>query len=293
MALPRPSCGSSRRGIQGRELASRPRVHRGERNSPREFRATGCLALRPMTGRCRRRGPCSRGRSLADANTNICSYKSNGMARADLPQLRAWQSAGMTSSLDPRLTDLSLGRLRRRQSAKWRRYPPDVLPAWVAEMDFPLAEPAKRALLEAIGGDDCGYASPDELGKAFSHFVLSRHGWRVDPGSVSPSPGTQPRPSVRPAGRRLRPAQLRHLAGADRRGGGADRAGGRARLRNFVALLGATNSTAPHSTSACAASSSSRTSPSWFGICSRCSRIGIASSGRPLRRRALPRLNSA
>ena len=34
--------------------------------------------------------------------------------------------------------DLDLDRLRRRHSEKWRLYPPDVLPAFIAEMDFPL-----------------------------------------------------------------------------------------------------------------------------------------------------------
>jgi cysteine-S-conjugate beta-lyase len=37
--------------------------------------------------------------------------------------------------------DLDLDRLRRRQSEKWRAHPPDVLPAFVAEMDYDLAEP--------------------------------------------------------------------------------------------------------------------------------------------------------
>ena len=36
--------------------------------------------------------------------------------------------------------------LRRRQSAKWKVFPDDVLPAWVAEMDFPIAEPIRRAV---------------------------------------------------------------------------------------------------------------------------------------------------
>lgn len=39
--------------------------------------------------------------------------------------------------LNPELTELSLESLRRRRSAKWAKYPPEVLPAWVAEMDFP------------------------------------------------------------------------------------------------------------------------------------------------------------
>ena len=91
-------------------------------------------------------------------------------------------------TLDPALTDLSLERLRRRRSVKWSRYPDDVLPAWVAEMDFPLAAPVKQALLAAIEVDDCGYPDPAELGDAFAGFALRRHGWEVDPAAVSPSP---------------------------------------------------------------------------------------------------------
>ena len=37
--------------------------------------------------------------------------------------------------------DLDLDRLRRRRSEKWRLHPPDVLPAFIAEMDYDLAEP--------------------------------------------------------------------------------------------------------------------------------------------------------
>lgn len=94
----------------------------------------------------------------------------------------------MAVGLDPYLTELSLERLRRRRSVKWSRYPADVLPAWVAEMDFPLAAPVKQALLEAIELDDCGYPEPGELGAAFAEFALERHGWEVDRAAVSPSP---------------------------------------------------------------------------------------------------------
>jgi cystathionine beta-lyase len=92
------------------------------------------------------------------------------------------------ADLNPRLTELPLERLRRRRSAKWARYPADVLPAWIAEMDFPLAEPVKRALLAAIEDDDCGYAGPEELGEAFAGFAAARHDWAVAPEAVSPSP---------------------------------------------------------------------------------------------------------
>ena len=50
--------------------------------------------------------------------------------------------------------------LRRRRSVKWTTYPADVLPAWVAEMDFDLAAPIKAALGKAVEIGDCGCASP-------------------------------------------------------------------------------------------------------------------------------------
>jgi cystathionine beta-lyase len=77
--------------------------------------------------------------------------------------------------------------LRERGSAKWAAYPPDVLPAWVAEMDFPLAEPVKAALHSAIERDDTGYLGSDLLGvpDAFAAFAERRLGWSVDPEQVS------------------------------------------------------------------------------------------------------------
>jgi cystathionine beta-lyase len=93
------------------------------------------------------------------------------------------------ASLNPTLTELPIERLRLRRSAKWARYPDDVLPAWVAEMDFPLAEPVRVALAEAVELDDCGYAWPQEMGlaEAFAGFAAARLGWGVDPAAVSPS----------------------------------------------------------------------------------------------------------
>lgn len=93
----------------------------------------------------------------------------------------------MPPRLDPALTELPLERLHRRRSVKWSRYGADVLPAWVAEMDFPLAAPVKRALAEAVELDDSGYANPQQLGEAFAEFTAARHGWQVDPALVSPS----------------------------------------------------------------------------------------------------------
>jgi cystathionine beta-lyase len=80
--------------------------------------------------------------------------------------------------------EISIAELRRRRSAKWTTYAPDVLPAWVAEMDFPLAEPVRAALLDAIAHDDCGYANTAGLGEAYARFALERFGWTLDPRGV-------------------------------------------------------------------------------------------------------------
>src|SRR6185437_11750474 len=78
--------------------------------------------------------------------------------------------------------DVSLAELRTRKSAKWRRYPPDVLPAWVAEMDFPLAPAVRSALEDALARDDTGYPDPGALPETFARFALDRWGWEVNPG---------------------------------------------------------------------------------------------------------------
>jgi cysteine-S-conjugate beta-lyase len=85
--------------------------------------------------------------------------------------------------------EVSLGELRRRRSAKWRTYPPDVLPLPVAEMDFPLAGPVAEALHAAIRRSDLGYASPNPgLAEALAGFAARRWGWSVDPAQVTPAP---------------------------------------------------------------------------------------------------------
>jgi cystathionine beta-lyase len=66
------------------------------------------------------------------------------------------------------------------------RHPPDVLPAHIAEMDFPLAPPVAAALTEAIALGDLGYAAAARtpLPETFAAFAERRWGWQVDPGSV-------------------------------------------------------------------------------------------------------------
>lgn len=79
---------------------------------------------------------------------------------------------------------LTLSELRDRRSEKWRKFPPDVLPAFVAELDVPLADPVREALLGAVGRGDTGYARPVGLPESFAAFAARRYGWDVDPADV-------------------------------------------------------------------------------------------------------------
>jgi len=92
------------------------------------------------------------------------------------------------SDLIETFDSVSLAELRRRRSSKWVKYPPDVLPAWIAELDVPLAEPIRRALHEAIELGDTGYAEAGALPEAFAAYARSRLGWTVDPSQVQVVP---------------------------------------------------------------------------------------------------------
>ncbi|MEU6001065.1 MalY/PatB family protein [Streptomyces sp. NPDC047197] len=75
------------------------------------------------------------------------------------------------------LRRLSLEQLRRRTSMKWRTYPPDVLPLWVAEMDVPLAEPVADAITEAVALGDTGYPAGTAYAEALAEFAHKRWDW--------------------------------------------------------------------------------------------------------------------
>lgn len=77
---------------------------------------------------------------------------------------------------------LPLKQLRERTSEKWREYPADVLPLFVAETDFPLAPGITRTLERAVAAGDTGYvASRTPLAAAYSEFARRRFGWTPDP----------------------------------------------------------------------------------------------------------------
>lgn len=79
--------------------------------------------------------------------------------------------------------DVDLERLRRRRTVKWSLYGPDVLAAWVAEMDFDVAPEVVDAIRSAVAREDFGYPEADlsELTTACASFLAERHDWHVPP----------------------------------------------------------------------------------------------------------------
>lgn len=80
---------------------------------------------------------------------------------------------------------LPLAELRQRTSEKWREYPENVLPLFVAETDFSLAPTVREALERAVRLGDTGYvASRTPLGESFAAFAERRYGWTPDPAGM-------------------------------------------------------------------------------------------------------------
>lgn len=79
----------------------------------------------------------------------------------------------------------SLDELRRtRTSLKWRAFPDDVLPAWVAEMDARPCPPVVEAVTTALARGDTGYPVAGPFAEAFAGFAKRRWDWAVDPDST-------------------------------------------------------------------------------------------------------------
>ena len=79
--------------------------------------------------------------------------------------------------------DRELGRLVDRRfsdSVKWRLYDSDVLPMWVADMDFLSPEPVIRALRERVDHGVFGYGKePSELRPVIVERLRHLYGWQV------------------------------------------------------------------------------------------------------------------
>jgi cystathionine beta-lyase len=79
---------------------------------------------------------------------------------------------------------------RHTESIKWHYYGEDVLPLWVADMDFQSPEPVMRALRERMEHGVYGYPQePKELRAAIADWTARRYGWQIQPDWLVFTPG--------------------------------------------------------------------------------------------------------
>ncbi len=86
----------------------------------------------------------------------------------------------------PVIVDLSDAQCRRSLPLKWGSFDADVIPAWVAEMDYEIAPVVREPVLRAVHDGITGYPPPDArsgVGQALAGFAHRHWGWAVDPAS--------------------------------------------------------------------------------------------------------------
>ena len=72
-------------------------------------------------------------------------------------------------------TDFDIATLRARRTNKWHKFAPDVLPAWVADMDFGVAPSITEAMSRLTRDQEYGYAARDgALADAFVRRMARR-----------------------------------------------------------------------------------------------------------------------
>ena len=91
--------------------------------------------------------------------------------------------------------DFTTRRERRGTAAtKWEKYAgTDILPFWVADMEFETAEPILEALHRRVDHGILGYTTvPESLTEATLAFLQTRYGWVADPSWIVWLPGVVP-----------------------------------------------------------------------------------------------------
>ncbi|MBT0769378.1 aminotransferase class I/II-fold pyridoxal phosphate-dependent enzyme [Kineosporia sp. J2-2] len=122
-------------------------------------------------------------RPLTQGGVLLHVYEELAQHHGQLEGLRDELTAHAVPDFEPSLTWL-----RARRSVKWHRPGPDLLPTWVADMDFPVAPVVRRAVLEVLDRGDLGYPDHpdglDPLAETFAHRMHRRFGWHAEPEKV-------------------------------------------------------------------------------------------------------------
>ncbi len=89
--------------------------------------------------------------------------------------------------MDTEAVEFDIAALRARRTNKWHKFADDVLPAWVADMDFGVAAPVTAALRRLADAQEYGYAARDgDLARSFARRMNDRFGWQPDPAGMLP-----------------------------------------------------------------------------------------------------------
>ena len=75
---------------------------------------------------------------------------------------------------------------------KWHRDPPDVIPLFLADPDFPVASPIKRALLNAVHDEDLFYNYDDKAREAMAAKITRRNGLEATADDIMITQGVNP-----------------------------------------------------------------------------------------------------
>lgn len=88
--------------------------------------------------------------------------------------------------MSPRIEVPAIDQLRRSTGIKWNRFEPDVLPAWVADMDIRPPTCVTAAVSSLAERGDFGYSrrAVELLPETFARWQLEHHRWAPDPGQV-------------------------------------------------------------------------------------------------------------
>lgn len=75
--------------------------------------------------------------------------------------------------------------LRARGTGRWKDVDQDVIPLWVAEMDFPVAPPVQAAIQDVVTKQAYGYPRNNGLKEAWAAWAGRHEGLDVDPDKVA------------------------------------------------------------------------------------------------------------
>src|SRR5229473_2685673 len=98
------------------------------------------------------------------------------------PARHRGHASGKVSPMEQFL--LGADQLRGRGGGKWTKYPADVIPAFVADMDFKVAPAVQTAITQFTDTQDYGYGTMTDaipLFDAFAAWMARRHRWQPDP----------------------------------------------------------------------------------------------------------------